>query len=170
MVAMAAAKSTGMAEINDIQRRMALVRHDLHHDVRDAVKGAQSLTDWRSLVRSHPWLTLAAAAMAGYLIVPKRRSETPAVVAMGLPISHPVAPTPVNPASAPQESRWSLIGTVLGLLTPVAIRAAQNYAAQYLEARLAPRPSGGPPGMGPGGGDTSRTSAFRDPGSPRDLR
>ncbi len=170
---MATAKSTPTTEINDIQRRMALVRHELHHDVQEAVKGAQSLTDWRSLVRSHPWLTLVTAAAAGYLIVPKRRSETPAIVAMSLPTSHPVAPTPVNLASAPRESRWSLIGTVLGLLAPVAIRAAQNYAAQYLEDRLAPRPSGGQAEMGPGskpGGGSSGTSTFRAPGSPRDVR
>jgi hypothetical protein len=174
MVTMAAAKSTPTAEINDIQRQMALVRHELHHDVRVAVKSAQSLTDWRSLVRTHPWVTLATAAAAGYLIVPKRRSETPAVVAAALPTPSRAAPMPVNPASASRESRSSLMGTILGLLAPVAIRAAQNYAAQYLEQWLAPQSSGGPAEMGlgprPSGGDVSGTPAFRAPGSPRDLR
>ena len=51
---MATAKSTP-AEINEIQRRMAQIRRELHEEVREAVKGAQSLTDWRSQVRHHPW-------------------------------------------------------------------------------------------------------------------
>ena len=71
---MVTAKSTP-AEINEIQRRMAQIRHELHEEVREAVKGAQSLTDWRSQVRNHPWLALGAAAVMGYMIVPRRRRE-----------------------------------------------------------------------------------------------
>ena len=83
---MATANSTISAEISDIQRRMAQVRHEMHQEVQGAVKGARSLTDWRSLVRSHPWLSLGVAAAAGYLIVPKRRWETPAVTAVDTPV------------------------------------------------------------------------------------
>ena len=79
---MATAKSTA-AEITEIQRRMAQVRRELHEEVREAVKGAQSLTDWRSQVRHHPWLALGAAAAVGYLIVPRRRQEpAPTIVAV----------------------------------------------------------------------------------------
>ena len=160
---MATAKSSPTAEIQEIQRRMALVRHDMDQDVREAVKGAQSLTDWRSLVRSHPWLSLATAAATGYLFVPRRQTEAPAVVAMGVPATghKAVAPTHVNLVSAPREKKWGLIGTVFGLLAPVAIRAAQNYAAQYLEHRLSPHP---------GGGDHSEASAFSASPGPRDMR
>jgi hypothetical protein len=164
MVAMATAKSGPTDEIREIQRRMALVRHDMDQDVREAVKGAQSLTDWRSLARSHPWLALATAAATGYLIVPKRRTETPAVVAVGVPASGsaPVVPAPVNLASPPQKrSAWGLIGSALSLLAPVAIRAAQNYVAQYIEQRLAPQPNVG---------DPYEASAFSAPRGPRDIR
>ena len=61
-VDMATAKPSNSTELEDIQRRMAQIRHDMHGEVRQAVKGAQSLTDWRSLVRNHPWLTVGVAA------------------------------------------------------------------------------------------------------------
>ena len=163
MVAMATAMSSPTEEIREIQQRMALVRHDMHKDVREAVKGAQSLTDWRSLVRSHPWLSLATAGATGYLIVPKRRTEAPAVVAMGVPTSgaKAMAPMHVNLTSAPREKSWSLTGTVLGLLAPLAIRAAQNYAAHYLEQWLAPQAEGG---------DRLGPAAHPTPRGPRDVR
>ncbi len=169
-MATATAKLTTTVEINDIQRRMALVRHEMHHDVREAVKGARSLTDWRSLVQTHPWLTLAAAAATGYLIVPKRRSEPPATVMVGVPTTPPASPTSVNLASAPREKSWSLIGSVLGLLAPIAIRAAQNYAVQYLEQRLAPQPVGRASEMRRGGGAGFGTAASPTPNSPREPR
>jgi len=129
-MAMATAKSSLAAEINEIQRRMAQVRHDLHEDVREAVKGAQSLTDWRSQVGSHPWLALGAAAVLGYAIVPRRRRpELPAVVALGPPSTamSAVAPAAVSPSSPPSKGGWGIVGAVLSLAAPIAVRAAQNY-------------------------------------------
>ena len=89
---MATAKSTP-ADINEIQRRMAQIRRDLHEDVREVVKGAQSLTDWRSQVRSHPWLALGAAAALGYFVVPKRNpAPAPAIVAVAPAVGRPADP------------------------------------------------------------------------------
>jgi hypothetical protein len=175
---MATAKSTP-AEILEIQRRMAQVRHELHEDVREAVKGAQELTDWRSQVRNHPWLALGAAAAVGYFIVPRRREPAPAVVAVA-----PSAAVPTVAAEPAKKKRWGLIGSAFGLLAPIAVRAAQNYAIQYLEQWIAaqptaagPQPSGfglfpggpatggGPAGPGPRGSAPSGT-----PGRPRDVR
>ena len=171
---MATAKSTATAEILDIQRRMAQIRHELHVEAREVVKGAQSLTDWRSLVRNHPWLTLGTAAAVGYLIVP-RRPEAPTVVALSPPApALTAAATPAQPERPPRRSRWGILGTVLGLLGPIAVRAAQNYAIQSLEQWLAAQPSGGPPPSGPGprpgGGGARPATPFGSPGRPRDAR
>jgi hypothetical protein len=172
MVAMATAKSTTTAEVSDIQRRMAQIRHELHQEVQEAVKGAQSLTDWRSQVRNHPWLALGAAAAVGYLVVPKRRSETPAIASVRPPAYGLVAAAPVAPVSQPRGSSWSVLGTAFNLLAPVAVRAAQNYVLHNLEQMLTPQPSGPAetrPGPRPGGG--ARTaSPFGAPGQPRDAR
>jgi hypothetical protein len=184
MVAMATAKSTP-ADISEIQRRMAQIRHELHVDVQEAVKGAQSLTDWRSQVRNHPWLALGAAAAVGYLVVPKRH-PAPAIVTVA-----PAAATAmVRPTEAPpKKKRWGLIGSAFGLLAPIAVRAAQNYAIQYLEQWIASQPpgagssllgaglfpgtgGGGPTHAGgPGPGTTARpTPPPGTTGRPRDAR
>jgi hypothetical protein len=169
-MAMATAKSSPAADIGEIQRQMAQVRHEMHQDVREAVQGAQSLTDWRSLVKSHPWLALATAAVTGYVLVPRRRSEAPAVVAVGVPTTGQAAvgPAHVDLSRPPAKTKtWGLIGSAIGLLAPVAIRAAQNYAAHYLEQRLAPQPDDGDrfgsPGSMPG-------SSGPGPHSARDMR
>ena len=168
---MATAKATTTAEILDIQRRMAQIRHELHVEAREVVKGAQSLTDWRSLVRNYPWLALGAVAAVGYLIVP-RRSETPTVVAVNPPAL--AASLPAQPEQPPRRRRWGILSTALGLLGPIVVRAAQNYAIQSMEQWLAAQPSGGPaptePGPRPGGGGARPTIPFGSPGRPRDAR
>jgi hypothetical protein len=172
MVAMATAKSTTTAEILEIQRRMAQIRHELHVEARDVVKGAQSLTDWRSLVRNHPWLTLSAAAAVGYLIVP-RRSEIPTVVAVRPPATALAEATPAQWERPPRPKRSGILSTALGLLGPIAVRAAQNYAIQWMEQWLAAQPSGGPAPTGPAarpGGGARPTMPFGSPGRPRDAR
>jgi hypothetical protein len=176
---MATAKSTP-AEIIEIQRRMAQVRRELHEDVREAVKGAQSLTDWRSHLRNHPWLALGAAASVGYLIAPRRRRDVaPAVVAVAPAATIPSALQP-RPAE-PEKKRSGLIGSALGLLAPIAVRAAQNYAIQYLERWIAAQPTGAGPQPSGFGLFPETPSASRGPGTrgssptgtsgrPRDVR
>jgi hypothetical protein len=127
-------------EISDIQRRMAQIRLEMHQDIRGAVQGAQSLTDWRSLVRNHPWIALGGAAAAGYLIVPRRERKAPAVV---LPMSTAAEAPPLARRSQPVEARRSEVGsfgTILSLVAPVAIRAAQNYLLKRFEQWLEKHP------------------------------
>jgi hypothetical protein len=168
---MAARQSTGTNEIQDIQRRMAQIRLDLHADVRETVQGAQSLTDWRSVVKSRPWLCVGVALASGYLLVPKRRPERPAIVTVaGLAPGQSLA----APAMVPSRSAGrATFGIALSLVAPILVRAAQSYAAQHLETWLAnhPFPPVGPRPQGPSGdegarpaGPTFHTPRFRDPG------
>jgi hypothetical protein len=169
---MATAKSVPMEDMNDIQRRMAQIRRELHEDVKEAVKGAQSLTDWRSQVGSHPWLALGAAAVLGYMIVPKRRRpEIPTIVSV-----NPVTTGPgvglsatAPPSSPPRKRRSGILGSAFGLVAPIAVRAAQNYAIQYLEQWLAAqqiRPGPVPaPGSGARYGAEPRSTSRGDGGA-----
>jgi hypothetical protein len=133
--------------VADIQRQMARIRHDMHQEVQGAVQGARTLTDWKSLVRSYPWLSLSVAAAVGYFVVPRRRESAPTVVAVA-------ARSPEFLASAGAENKqerarstgWSVMGTVFGLLTPIVVRAAQNYALTYFEQWLANHPLASPAG------------------------
>jgi len=136
---MATANAPYSTEISEIQRRMAQIRREMHQDVQGAVKGAQSLTDWRSLVRSHPWLALGVAAAAGYLIVPKRFRESRTLMSSTAPIA---VAQPAGPRQSAGSARAeaSTIGTVFSLVAPVAIRAAQNYALKRFEQWLEQHP------------------------------
>jgi hypothetical protein len=143
---MAATKPIIATDITDIQRRMAQIRHDMHQEVQGVVKGAQSLTDWRSLVKRHPWPSLALASAVGYLIVPKRRIEPATIVALGSPNPERLARSAnEDVADKPRRARSNAFGVILGLAAPIVVRAAQNYALNHLEAWLAqhPLPSGG---------------------------
>jgi len=136
---MATLKPSNSMEIEDIQRRMAQLRHDMHGEVLGAVKGARSLTDWRSLVRNYPLLTLGVATAIGYLVVPKRRSEAPTIVAVNA--TAPEMAALVEPQKQSKKTKgkgtgWSIIGTLFSLVAPIAVRAAQNYSMQYIEGLL----------------------------------
>ena len=151
---MAVTKPSSPTDVADIQRRMAQIRHEMHQEVQGAVRGAQTLTDWRSLVRSHPRLALSVAAAVGYFVVPKRPKETPTVVALAAP--GPEIPAKAGSGNKDDRARftgWTVLGTALSLLAPIAVRAAQNYALTYFEQWLANHPlapTGGKEHDGPG--------------------
>jgi hypothetical protein len=60
-------------ETKVIRQRMEVVRRDLDQDVQEIVEGARDLRDWRSYVKSYPWVCAGAALAVGYLIVPRHR-------------------------------------------------------------------------------------------------
>ena len=157
------------AEIAEIQQRMAQIRREMHADVQGAVRGAQSLTDWRTIVANHPWAALGAAAGVGYLVVPHR--PAPPKPARIQPVSSLPEATQVSAKVRPPSSpvSWRLMGSVFSLLTPVLIRAAQNYALNQLEQWLAAHPvrvrdreSGPEPGDVPAGETQFRSVRFPD--------
>ena len=59
-------------ETEEIRQRMEELRCDLDEDVQEIVEGARDMRDWRTYVRSYPWICLGAALAVGYLIVPRR--------------------------------------------------------------------------------------------------
>ena len=127
--------------VADIQRQMAQIRHDMHQEVQGAVQGARTLTDWKSLVRSYPWLSLSVAAAVGYFVVPRRREAAPTVVAVAARSPEFLANTgPENKKELANSTGWSVMGTAFSLLTPIIVRAAQNYALTYFEQWLANHP------------------------------
>jgi len=66
------------AETKAILRRMAEVRCDLDEGAQEIAESARDLGDWQHYVKSYPWLSLGAACLIGYMMVPRRRVEVPA--------------------------------------------------------------------------------------------
>jgi len=57
---------------DEIQEQMATKRRRIHEHSDEVVTRTKELTDWRFYVRRHPWVSVTAAAVIGYVIVPGR--------------------------------------------------------------------------------------------------
>jgi len=164
---MATAKSTpAPADSNEIQRRMAQIRRDLHEDVRGVVASAEAVTDWRRYIRNYPWTAMGVALAAGYLVVPRRHRSVPHDLATHADVARvrEVVEGTRDKAEGTREKekeaskeRKGLLAMAMALLGPVALRAAQGYAVSYLENWIVQQQAmaAGPPPQGqaraPGG-------------------
>jgi hypothetical protein len=140
-------------EIDEIRWQMAQIRHDLHQDVSTVVSGVSGVVnevsgvmDWRSVLRSHPFIATGAALAIGYLIVPRRKKPV-----VELP-NHVVSVE--APEARPREKRFRPLSWAFKLLAPIATQALQGYAMvwieNYLKQHMHTLP-GGPAAATPGG-------------------
>ena len=121
-----------------IRQRMEEVRCDLDEDVQEIVEGARDMGDWRSYVRSYPWVCLGAAAVAGYLIVPRRPWETLARLAnQGRLLAL---------SQFPRQGSTS--GMLLSMVSNLVMRRVSSYALQQV-GRLFPTEASKSPRVDP---------------------
>ena len=130
--------STAPPEVDEIRRKMAQIRRDLHQDVQSVVQGAEAATDWRRFIRNYPWASMGVALAVGYLVVPKRH-KAPTLQIAAPEIARAVAAEVPKAAEPEKKKGKGLLGTAFGLLAPVALRAAQGYALQFAEQWMAQR-------------------------------
>jgi hypothetical protein len=135
--------TTDKNDVDEIRRQMAEIRLNLHNSVQQVVAGAGDVADWRRHIRAHPWLAVSTALAVGYLLVPKRSPRAP------VNGSHPIDAATLRaliqeareqgpaPETAGSGRARSLVGAALGMLAPLAWRAAQSYAVAYLEQWIA---------------------------------
>jgi hypothetical protein len=137
---------------------MAVIRRELHHDVRQVVQKAEAATDWQRYIRMYPWAFLGLACAAGYAVAPRRRRALPRAAATTADVAEVRAA--VQETRKADRAKTGLLMAAWAALSPVAIRLAQGYAVQYLENWLLDQQqaaSGGPPpppsrqAAGPGG-------------------
>ena len=173
--------ATATSEIDDIRRNMARIRRELHEDVRGVVESAEAVADWKHYIRDYPWASVGLALAVGFFAVPRRRKTVkPAEVAQAVAAQiQPAmqAAQAATPAPEPKKKGRGLIGAGLGLLAPIAMRAAQNYATHFVTnwiaqqqeqmaaqmmagAGMAP-PPGAAPGMGRPGGPSQTQGGTR---------
>jgi hypothetical protein len=57
----------------EIRQRMAEIRSATHGDVETILTGLRQNLDWRYHLERHPWGFAGAAALLGYLLVPKSK-------------------------------------------------------------------------------------------------
>jgi len=112
--------------VEEIRSQMRTIRRDLRDNVKEIVVGASQIFDWKSYVRSFPWTFVAAAAILGYLLVPRRKQPPVELVEtkesieqLAEQIKSRVAPKP-----APSQSVAALVLPILG---GIAMRAGTAY-------------------------------------------
>ena len=118
-----------------IRKRMAELRSELTSDVRDVKRSAQEMTNPLYYVRRFPWATAAAAAVVGYLLVPKKKQvikPDPEMLAELLK-KHQINFDTTKAASDSQGMLKSL--AVMGLTW--ALRTGLTYAGEQLAAAAA---------------------------------
>lgn len=148
-------------DVDEIRRQMALIRREMHTDVANVVSDVEDAMDWRSPIRNHPYVAIGAGLIAGYFLVPRRKTKAQRVqqalasvpaeaLADVIPRIAPVSkPAPVKSAKpAPSKSLGrQLTSWVVGMAWPLVSQSAQAYAAMWLESQLKQQlnPNPGPP-------------------------
>lgn len=61
--------------VDDLRQRMARIRLASHGDVETILTGLRQNLDWRYHLNRHPWAFAGAAALLGYLLIPKSKSQ-----------------------------------------------------------------------------------------------
>lgn len=168
-------------DADEIRRQMALIRRELHEDVKEVVATAEAVTDWRRYLKAYPWVSLGVAFAVGYLIVPKRHKTAEALAATQADLTKVrriVESTGQQVAKAadekPAKRRKSLLGATFAMAAPMALRAAQGYALKYLEqwimqqqsATLQTGPAPAHPGRQGGVGPGRPSTGSGRPGGP----
>jgi hypothetical protein len=133
----------------DIRKRMAQLRRDIDVDMGNVSRSARAMTDWTFYVRRFPWAVAGAAAVVGYLLIPKKKQDgTPDAEALAELVKN--RQVRVEPASIRGETNKllkSLLVTGVGLVAKAALNhAVQNFQqaksqpADELERPPAPSP------------------------------
>ena len=115
----------------EIQRRMKALRNSLDFDVERVASSVRAKTDWRYIVSSHPWVTLAAATTVGYLIVPRRQEKIVPDVEMLTQLAKDgkiiLAPQGIT---SPKKESW--LNKLFAVALAVGSRAAVGYATNLV--------------------------------------
>jgi len=120
---------------------MAVIRRELHTNVRESVAGAEAVVDWGRYTWTYPWIALGAAAAVGFVVYTSGHQKVTADTASLADGAQPGEP--VAGARAVGRGRWgtgqNLLLGAWGILFPVAVRAGQNYMLNWLEQQYATR-------------------------------
>ena len=127
-----------------IREQMRRIRQDLGVEVKDIVRGAKELSDWRCYVRKYPWVCVGGAFALGFLAMPGRKrpldADTQKLVEQ-LKTCGLTAATRAMPLMP-----GGLTGKLLSIAGPILVRNVSQLIAQQFKAGGAAPPQASPPG------------------------
>ncbi len=133
--------ATGSNDVDEIYHRMAVIRRELHTNVRESVAGAEAVVDWGRYTWTYPWIALGAAVAVGYVVYTSGRqggTADTASLADGTKVGEPLAGDGARGQGKPKIGLMILL-TAWDIMFPVAVRAGQNYVLHWLEQQYPTR-------------------------------
>ncbi len=111
-----------------IRQRMQEIRTELPYDVDEARERVKQLSDWKYHMSRNSIPILVAAAIAGYLIIPRKRASSSAFM-----VHREHAEARAAPA------KRGLIGGIAGAAATMILRQAASVAVNQLTDRFSNR-------------------------------
>ncbi len=108
-----------------IRKKMQEIRNELPYDVDDARQRVRQLSDWKYHLRRRPLPILLAGAVAGYVLVPSKRTKPQVIVHRD------------GDASGQVPAKRSLLGGIAGAAATLLTKQAAALAANQVSAWLA---------------------------------
>jgi hypothetical protein len=123
------------ARARAVVERMAALRRELDSDVHDVTESARAMTDWTFYVRRFPWAAVGLAAVAGFLLVPRKKTTvTPTAEQLAALVKNKeFVAAATNQLKPPQ----SLLAGLAATLAAMAARAALGYISEQIRAKSA---------------------------------
>ena len=134
--------ATAPNDIDEIFHRMAVIRRELHTNVRESVAGAEAFADWGRFTWTYPWIALGAAAVVGYVVYSsghQKATEDISSLAEGSKAGEPLAGARAKGQGISGIGQ-KLLFTAWDIVFPVAVRAGQNHLLHWLEQQYPTRP------------------------------
>jgi len=128
-------------ETQAILRRMEEVRCDLDEGAQEIAESARDMGEWRHYVKTYPWVSVGAACVIGYAIIPRRRLRYRKVNrTLDELVDHSRLLTQAHPTST-IGVRNSVLMFAGNLLWRNALSFATRQAIQYFAAPAVKLPS-----------------------------
>jgi hypothetical protein len=120
-------------EIDDLARQMHQVRTSMGLEVHELVENARAITDWRRYWRSHPWAWCGAAAVVGFLVVPKSRSDGSDARTLAEAVRAEIAKASAN---GPPTRRPGIMADLTGMAVGFVVQRGIQMLGRRLEELL----------------------------------
>jgi hypothetical protein len=130
--------ANGRQNIDELLSRMEAIRGRLDDDARAAQQSVQEMTDWRNLVRRNSLAAIAAAAVAGYLLVPKRATQQQLTAEQIRQISNAKTVIVAQEAS----TKPGFLGAVAAIAGAALTRAATSFVSAKISQFTAQHQNG----------------------------
>lgn len=121
-------------DIERIQFKMKRIRGNLDDDLQRIQEDASQLMDWKYYLRRHPIASVAAAAAAGFMLIPRSKPPAETKVYLDPDVSREVAAgmNQVRTDDSEPQARTGVLVALGTLALNTLVKFGVNYASQQV--------------------------------------